>query len=1385
MNRRHGQILRAGLMATVFVGMSGAPPPHAADTPPAPPPLIADYPMEPDAAHPDRLTDAGPLALNGRLEPGATFVPGGHRGQALRLDGEKGRAVVESVGLMNRAGDAFTFSAWIRPDAAPPQGRNAWVMTKRPVNWMGKPFSLGVGDNRRLLFEGVDSRGWGPNLGSEPVVEIGRWSHVAITYKAGGEEALYLDGKEVARKPAGYALAPNDQALYFGFEDGSAHYAGLIDDARFYAAALTPNQLQADMAGTLATRPTVAADFPPPKHYVNLSLVRFDSPKGFTEHYGSTRQLAERRPGPDAVDWPTITVEGAPLFQKSAEDGREFLLREDPMSRPLFRQPYDPALQPGDHWLRPVAWLWGRRYVYTTDRTARSWEGDYELWTFPVRVQGEGAADVKNVVLSVGGQEVVRAAGPLHSLTLLLPQNVSGKPYTLTVDGREPVTFDAGLRPVTPGSPKDQPIPIHLTLPGAGPTLTVASVDRPDRFPNAKEWADDLIALNSASRIPAQPPVVPQRKGMARHLGLDVPLSPLATYNVSLTHGMSLGHFFFSEQGPAFGGTLEEYARHLAALGYDRVFEQVFPDRTGSPQDPRGYDRWMATLAAQGVQGGLNPLTLSDPNQAFYSYSLPDYHQPKYRDAQLLLQRFGRYPNLAGITMGADNAAYVPYWDWAPPIPNRPWGEAFLAFNGDRPPTVPVGPSIPNPLAPHEVRAADTRAFVEYLHRYDETFRQYGYFAHAAAEVNPALAFTTGSFGSSPGVGGRGGWPWASVPGKPIFEGLPVLQAYDWNEQASSRPMHNEALMDRLRSVYPKKPAWALLDEFKLFFGREARQRAYALALTRGLKAIGTNSLVHSTGPAARPPMSTEFRELNDWIHRFGGAYAMTEPMPSIGILYVHPQELLRRPVRDEFPGEEELTKGSHEGKVTEAFFMCHAAGWPAKVVTPDELKRGLAPSVTALLLVGLNRFDSSWVWYEGMEPLLDRFAKGGGRILTDNETTCPAPCVNTGMNLAAYVINSGTDATPMMIARNADNFVRLRKAMAGVPPPLAVSTDPTVWAVPTVAGDTQYVTVINQASESGQNASKVVKPQTGALTWNTSRPIYDTRLGRKISPEEAAHVDLTRDAFRYYALPPAEVTPPQVLLNRDDAGFFEAHVSIVHPRPMSGIPLQFTVTQGTDTAIVYGATGLLTRLPVRDTDTPGRYTLTVKELLSGLTRSVIFTVKPGAARRDAEAVRRAQAIRAFLARKTTPLTLALTPRQAANPKLAAVADQLVAWLTARGRKPSRGIVEPGGVILSLQPVQAIQRYPQWRSIPSDLALLGAPSDNVLVLDQARGYLLPEEPAASARGTAAVTFSPFEGGYQALNLLGADEAALQRAMTALTRDAAPPQPASGRETTAR
>jgi len=1150
----------------------------------------------------------------------------------------------------------------------------------------------------------------------------------------------------------------------------------------------------------VSARAADATPAPPTPFIGKLSLVRYDSPLAFSDGYAPTRQAAKLKDGTDAVAWPDFSLNHQPIFRGKSQEDVPLKLRKGAEAASPFQLPTDDVLQPGNHWLRAMDWRRGLRHIYTADATARTsntggtMTGRYELWLFPVIIQGEGGPAVKNVEVKIGASPIFKQAGPWRSLTLLLPQNEPGKPYVLIVDGRPPVTFSAGLQPVKLGSPRANIIPVNATLSGDGPKITVRHLDRPAEFPHAREWAADLAAL--AKPLPPSPPF-DRGRGTSRYLGSEIPASPLTLYAAALPHGMS-GGFFKKGTDPA------AYAQLLATLGYDTVFDPA--GAVPAAGDAESFEKRAPVLARHGLRLGLqydhnwSRPALQHPNLTFFAHTLPDWHAPLYRSLSLTAQRFARLPNFAGLNIGSDNAGYAAHWSWAPPVPDRPWGEAMIAFSGTPQPRVPRAPSLGPAERPFEQPVKTQAEFMKYVERYEVSFQQYGYFAEAVREVNPRLVFTTGSFGSAAGTGGRGGWPWASIPGRVLTEGLPVQQAFDGNELHAAKPMHGVALADRLHSYFPKKPTWALIDNHYFLHGREAWQRACALLLTRGVQGVGTNFLPHPDGEGARPDVVTAQSEMNAWMRKYGGVYARTEPEATIGIFYGQLQAVERRVLTTENASAEELLRGSHEGKVAEALFFCHAAGWPARVITYQEILRGPLPtSMKAILLVGLDQPDESWNWGSGLGPTLQKFLDRGGRILTDDESVCPVPTTRTGMKVAAYVPQMEVDPTPQLLARNADNIAKLRAAMEGVAAPVATSASATVWAIPTNCADTQYVTVVNQGFAEGDeakerllppdpkatkpepwkfkgNASLYVKPQTGTLAWNTDRPIYDVRLGRKVSAAEAAQVDLTKDGFRWYALPPAEITPPAIVVEKSASGFYEARVRLSGNQRMGGVPVEIAVAGPNDTSTVYSITEIPTRLPLRESD-DGDYTITAKELLTGLTASAKVSNRAQAtvSARAQVAVRESAAITKFGTRKKLPLTIALTPEQEKDATLAGHAKTLKTFYEKLGRIVALGTVGPGGVVESLQPLKSPHRFPQWKTVATDLILFGTPASNVLLFDQARGEILPRNFAPPPPSEAALLYtrSPFVGECDALNIIATDDEGFAAAVQKITTPAKP------------
>ena len=148
-------------------------------------------------------------------------------------------------------------------------------------------------------------------------------------------------------------------------------------------------------------------------------------------------------------------------------------------------------------------------------------------------------------------------------------------------------------------------------------------------------------------------------------------------------------------------------------------------------------------------------------------------------------------------------------------------------------------------------------------------------------------------------------------------------------------------------------------------------------------------------------------------------------------------------------------------------------------------------------------------------------------------------------------------------------------------------------------------------------------------------------------------------------------------------------------------------------------------------------------------------------------------ALKQFAARKNVALTIALTPEQQKDDKLAAQAKALRKFYEQQGRIVSEGTVKPGGVVESLQPLRSPHRYPQWQTIPADLVLFGTPANNVLLLDQLRAEIFPRGFSIPPTGEAAVirTRSPFVGEYDALNIIANGPAGFAAAVQTITSSA--------------
>lgn len=574
------------------------------------------------------------------------------------------------------------------------------------------------------------------------------------------------------------------------------------------------------------------------------------------------------------------------------------------------------------------------------------------------------------------------------------------------------------------------------------------------------------------------------------------------------------------------------------------------------------------------------------------------------------------------------------------------------------------------------------------------------------------------------------------LSGEALHARLDVQQVAACADQPCDLSLVNIALIDRLRSYHPHKSTWTIIDNRGLKLSRNALHRAYAMALTRGIRAIGTNSLPL---PELADAQMEHLKEIHEWAHRMGGIYGTTEPIPTVGILYVH---------------EQAMQQPSHRGRTLEAMFLCHAAGYPARIITPQELSRGLPESMKVVLLVGLERVSDNWIWHANLEDALRGYIERGGRIVIDERSIATVPAVKPGLELEAWFDQPVVDAPVHLLERNRRNIERLREALKDIPRPIGYSDDPTIWAIPHLAGNVEYVTVINYSAEPGRSTAEHVPPRTGQLNWTSPRPVYDVRAGRKLTSDEARQVDLTTESFQLYALPPSDPPPPSLKVEVDDRGCFTARVETGDVR---GLPVEVTITFNGTSATLYRVTGEQFHLPLEIYDEPGEYVISATDLVTRQTGETRVVVPANGPSRPATV---SPHLTRFAARKDVPLVIALTDHQHADQAIAGLAARLAAHLRNIGRDVHVVQASPDaerGVVVAEHPADQGTARPRWRTIDADLVLLGTPNDNVLIRDQALARLVPPRVEGPELR---VTYSPFVGGRQVLNLLGDGVAAL-------------------------
>jgi biopolymer transport protein ExbB len=159
-------------------------------------------------------------------------------GRGARFTGAGPVMIPASPSLTTTAGSAFSFSAWVKPDA--PQPRAALL-----VRGAG-PSGLVVGLDQGTPF--VEAGG--KRIAAATPVDKGGWAHIAVTAD-GKTVTLYVNGKSVGSEPGALPAMNGPIALGAGLpgaDAGLTAYTGGLDEARISKVARTPAEIALDAA---------------------------------------------------------------------------------------------------------------------------------------------------------------------------------------------------------------------------------------------------------------------------------------------------------------------------------------------------------------------------------------------------------------------------------------------------------------------------------------------------------------------------------------------------------------------------------------------------------------------------------------------------------------------------------------------------------------------------------------------------------------------------------------------------------------------------------------------------------------------------------------------------------------------------------------------------------------------------------------------------------------------------------------------------------------------------------------------------------------------------------------------------------------------------------
>ena len=176
-------------------------------------PAVAD---SENAFHIDTINSLGPLAAQGANGTGLSFAAA--------------TAPVASVNQLGLVGMDFTLCAWVRTATGDPR-HNQQIVGKGAAE---RSWLLDINAGQVRFSAGSPF----VTLRSTTAVNDGRWHHIAVVFRRGGQMTLHINGGPAEDSATAPAIPANTGPLFLGGAGAQSSFRGALDELRLYPRAL-------------------------------------------------------------------------------------------------------------------------------------------------------------------------------------------------------------------------------------------------------------------------------------------------------------------------------------------------------------------------------------------------------------------------------------------------------------------------------------------------------------------------------------------------------------------------------------------------------------------------------------------------------------------------------------------------------------------------------------------------------------------------------------------------------------------------------------------------------------------------------------------------------------------------------------------------------------------------------------------------------------------------------------------------------------------------------------------------------------------------------------------------------------------------------------------